>query len=111
MCVNTNAWIHSRRFVDIADIYTLISPTDGRRYYEIGKLAFGLLPILLSRIKALGGTQVHEVTVLLRGHPAFSLIKNDPLEFEKVKAAQAVEEFLKVWFLFDLLLFSGADNS
>jgi hypothetical protein len=65
-------------------------------YYEVGKLAFNLLPILLSRIKALGGSQVHEVTVLLRSHPAFYLIENDPLEYEKVKAAQAVEEFLKV---------------
>jgi len=51
---------------------------------------------LLSRIKALGGSQVHEVTVLLQSHPAFDLIKNDPLGLEKVKAAQAIEEFLKV---------------
>jgi len=62
-------------------------------YYDVGKLAFHLLPILLSRIKALGGSQVHEVTVLLRSHPAFYLVKNDPLEFEKVKAVQAMEEF------------------
>ena len=41
---------------------------------------------------------MHEVTVLLRSHPAFYLIKSDPLEFEKVKAAQAIEDFLKVWF-------------
>jgi len=65
-------------------------------YYEVGKLAFSLLPILLPRIQALGGSQVHELTVFLRSHPAFHLIKNDPLEFEKVKATQAIEEFLKV---------------
>jgi len=52
---------------------------------------------LLSRIKSLGGSwQAYEVTVLLQSHPAFYLIKNDPLEFEKLNAAQAVEEFLKV---------------
>ena len=79
-------------------------------YYEVGTLAFNLLPILLSRIEALGGSGVPEVTVLLRSHPAFYLIKNDPLEFEKVKAAQAIEEFLKVRFLFNLVLFSGADS-
>ena len=73
-------------------------------------MAFNLLPILLSRIKALGESQVHEVTVLLR-RLLFPLIKNDPLELEKVKAMQAIEEFLKVRFLFNLLLFSGADNS
>jgi hypothetical protein len=65
-------------------------------YYEVGKLAFDLLPILLSRIAALGGSQVHEVTDLLRSHPAFYLIENDPLELEKVNATQAIEEFLKV---------------
>ena len=92
---NMNGWIHSRPFVDIVDIHTLI-PTKRTTYYEVGKLAFNLLPILLSRIKTLGGPQVHEVAVLLRSHPAFYLIKNDPLVFEKVKAAQAVEEFLKV---------------
>jgi len=60
-------------------------------------LAFNLLLILLSRIKALGGSwQVHEVTVFLRSQPTFYLIKNDPLGLEKVKAAHAVGEFLKV---------------
>ena len=39
---------------------------------------------------------MHEVTILLLIHPAFYLIENDPLVFEKSKAAQAVEEFLKV---------------
>ena len=39
---------------------------------------------------------MHEITVLLPSHPAFYLIENDPLEFEKVKAAQAVKDFLKV---------------
>jgi hypothetical protein len=76
-------------------MHTLI-PTKRTTYYEVGKLSFNLLPVLLSRIKARGGSQVHEVTVLLRSHPAFHLIKNDLLEFEKIKAVQAVEEFLKV---------------
>jgi len=70
---------------------------EGTTYYEVGKLALNLLPILLSRIKALG-SQVHEVTVLLRNYPAFYLIKNDPLELQKVKAVQAIEKFLKVGF-------------
>jgi len=39
---------------------------------------------------------VYEVMVLLRSQPAFSLIKNDPLELQKVKATQAIEDFLKV---------------
>jgi hypothetical protein len=68
----------------------------GATFYEVGKLAFNLLPILLSKIKGLGESQVHEVTVLLRSDPAFYLIENDPLEFEKVKATQAIEEFVKV---------------
>ena len=65
-------------------------------YYDVGKLAFNLLPILLSKIEALGGSQVHEIIVLLRSHPAFYSIENDPLEFEKVKATQAIKEFLEV---------------
>ena len=59
-------------------------------YYEVGKLAFDLLPILLSRIKGPAVSQLHDIL------PAFQLIKNDPLELEKVKATQAIEEFLKV---------------
>jgi hypothetical protein len=91
--------LDSRCFTDILYVHTKIpyefqSPT----YYGVGKLAFNLLPILLSRIKALGGSQVHEVTAFLRSHPPFYLIKNDPLELEKVKATQAIEEFLKVRF-------------
>ena len=39
---------------------------------------------------------MHEVTILLRTQPAFYLIEDDPLVSEKGKAAQAVEEFLKV---------------
>ena len=39
---------------------------------------------------------MHELTTCLRSHPPFYLIKNDPLELEKVKAAQAIEDFLKV---------------
>ena len=82
--------------MDIVDIRTLI-PRRDTTYYEVGKLAFNLLLILLSRIKALGGSrQVDEVTVLLQSQPAFYLIENDPLELEKVKAMQAIEDFLKV---------------
>jgi hypothetical protein len=76
-------------------MHATIPLAEGTSYYEVGKLAFDLLPILLSRIEALGG-RVHEVTAFLRSHPAFYLIKNDPLELEKVKATQAIEEFLKV---------------
>ena len=96
---NTNASIHSRCFVDSIGVLHMIPSRSlclTTTYYEVGKLAFNLLPILLSRIKALGGSQVQEVTFLLRSHPAFYLIKNDPLELEKVKAAQAIEEVLKV---------------
>jgi hypothetical protein len=97
-----------RRFTDSVDVHTPIklvhrntTPLQvivtSMTYYEVGKLAFNLLPILLSRIKALGSSwQAHEVTVLLQNHPAFHLIKSDPLEFQKVKAMQAIEEFLKV---------------
>jgi len=78
------------------DIQTLI-PNQGTTYYEVGKLTFNLLPILLSRIKALGGSWlVHEVTVFRQSCPAFHLIKNDPLELQKVKAMQAIDEFSKV---------------
>ena len=107
ICANTNAWIYSRRFTDIVDISTLIPAVEHTTYYEVGKLAFNLLLILLSRIKALRGSQVHEVTVLLQSHPALHLINNDPLELEKVKVAQAIEEFRKVWFLLHLVLFLG----
>ena len=65
-------------------------------YYKVGKLAFNILLILLSRIKAFGGSLVHKFTVFLRSHPPFYLIRNDPLESEKLKAMQAIEEFLKV---------------
>ena len=74
----------------------MISLTERTSYYEVGKLTFNLLAILLSRIKALGGSQMHEVTALLRSYPAFYLIKDDPLGLEKVRAAQAIEEFLKL---------------
>jgi hypothetical protein len=87
----------SRRFTDIADVHTKIpGEFASQTYYRVGKLAFNLHAILLSRIKALGGSRVHEVTALLRSHPPFYLVKNDPLELEKVKATLAVEEFLKV---------------
>ena len=90
-----NARIHSRRFIDIVDVHAQIPLAKGMSYYEVGKLAFVLLPILLSRIEALGG-KVHEFTDLLRNYPSFYLINNDPLESEKVKAMQAIEQFLKV---------------
>ena len=94
-----NAWIRSRRFTDIVDIHTPIPEAYGASYYDAGKLAFILLPILLSRIdiEALG-EKAHEFTAFLRRHPPFYSIKNDPLESEKVKASQAIEKFLKVWF-------------
>jgi hypothetical protein len=88
----------SRYFTDIADVHTKIPyEFEGPTYYGVGKLAFDLLPMSLSRIKALGGgSRVHEVTAFLRNHPPFYLIENDPLELEKVKAMQAIEKFLKV---------------
>jgi hypothetical protein len=88
----------SRRFTDIANVHTRIPYefNENLTYYGVGKLAFNLLPILLSRIQALGGSRVHEVTAVLRSYPPLYLIKNDPLELEKVKATQAIEEFLKV---------------
>jgi hypothetical protein len=89
---------HSRCFTDIANVHTKISYEFGSTtYYAAGKLAFNLLTILLSEIQARGGSTVwHELTALLRSHPPFYLVKNDPLELEKVKAMLAVEEFLKV---------------
>ena len=90
--------MHSRRFIDIVHIYIPI-PLQRTTYYKVGKLTFNLLPILLSRIKALGEPrQVYEVAVLLESLPAFHFIQNDPLELQKVKAIQAIEEFLKVRF-------------
>ena len=50
---------------------------------------------------------MHEVTVLLCSHPPLYLIKNDPLELEKVKATQAIDKFLKVRYIFNLVDFSG----
>ena len=99
ICANMNAWIHSRCFIDIFDIHNLIPQTEGMSYYEVGKLAFVLLPILLSRIEVLGlRGKVHEFTAFLQSQPPFCLIKNDPLKLEKTKATQAIQEFLKVWF-------------
>ena len=86
-----------RCFTEIANVRTqILFEPNNITYYEVGKLALNLLPVLLSRITALEESQVYEVRVLLRSHPAFYLIKNDPLEFEKVKAAQATADFLKV---------------
>jgi hypothetical protein len=77
-------------------------------YYEVGRLAFNLLPILLSRIKGPAVSQVHGI---LLGLPTFHLITDDPLGSEKIKAMQAIEEFLKVGFQLHFTLVSGADNS
>ena len=84
-----NAWIHSRRFVDI---HTRVS-AERMTYYGVGKLAFDLLPILLSRITGPAVSQVHDILLCLS---PFHLIKDDPLALEKGKATQAVKEFLKV---------------
>jgi len=65
-------------------------------YDEVEKLALDLLPILLSRIKTLGGSQACKIAVFLQSQPPFSLIENDPLEVQKAKATQAIEDFLKV---------------
>ena len=88
-----NACIHSRRFIDIVDIHTTIPRWFDMTYYKVGKLAFDLLPILLSRIKGPAASQLHNVLLDL---PIFDLIRDDPLGSEKVKAMQAIKEFLKV---------------
>jgi len=62
-------------------------------YYKVGRLAFDLLPILLSKID---GPAVSKLQNILLGFPTFDLIRNDPLALEKVKAMHAIEEFLKV---------------
>jgi len=64
--------------------------------YEVGKLAFQLLPILLSRIEALEDPELCDFIVWLRNQPPFYLCKNDALELEKVKAARAIGDFLEV---------------
>ena len=90
---NMNDWIYYRRFIDIGNIHTVI-PGRFMAYYEVGRLAFNLLPILLSRID---GPAVSKVQTILLGFPTFHLIQNDPLGLEKVEATHAIEEFLKVW--------------
>ena len=91
-----------RCFIDIVDIPSknFASKTVATRkrskfecdktYYEVATLV-----VLLSKLKALGGSGVQEISISLRSGPSFHLIKNDPLELEKVKMAQAIEEFLK----------------
>ena len=80
--------------MDIVDIHTLIPLVEGTSYYEVGKLAFDLLLILLSRIEGSAVSwQLHQFLLHL---PPFDLIKNDPLGLEKVKVMQTIEEFLKV---------------
>jgi hypothetical protein len=97
-----NARIHSRRFVNIVDIHTLILPVEGTSYYAVGKLAFDLLPILLSKIEGPAVSQVHDI---LLWHRPFYWIENDPLVWEKVKVMQAIKEFSKVRFLTPLHAF------
>jgi hypothetical protein len=72
---------------------TLIPPLQGTSCYEVGKLAFDLLPILLSRIEGPAVLQVHDI---LLWHRPFYWIENDPLVWEKVRVMQAIKEFLKV---------------
>ena len=108
MRTNSNSRTAIRRFVDIANRHTELplTTTDvpklrfvkNTSYYAVGKLAFELLPILLSKIELLESPEAHDFTACLRSHPPFYLIKNDPLESEKAKAAQAIEKFLKVGF-------------
>jgi len=90
-----NAYIHPRRFIHIVDKHTLSPPLImfGATYYEVEKLAFDLLPILLSRIDGPAVSKVHDI---LLDFPAFYWIRDDPLGSEKVKATHAIEEFLKV---------------
>jgi hypothetical protein len=76
-------------------IYTLI-PKESTTYYGVGKLTFNHLLILLPRIRALGGLRAREVAVFVRNQPPFRLIEDDPLESQKIKAAQAIKDFLKV---------------
>ena len=51
-----------------------------------------------SVIQALGGLKAREIAVFLQSRPPFGLTEDDPLESQKVKAAQAIDDFLKVWF-------------
>jgi hypothetical protein len=97
-----NLYFAIRRFTDIGDIYKMIPghEWDCRKdndmtYYAAGKLAFDLLPILLSKLESLKGSGIQEISNVLRDHH-FQFINNDPLEWEKAKAKQAIEDFLKV---------------
>jgi len=100
-----------RRFTDIANPHTELPcqietefsaswvtrhANTNTTYYAVGKLAFELLPTLLSRIESLEGAEAHDLALCLRSHPPFYLIEHDSLELEKAKAAQAIEGFLEV---------------
>jgi len=79
-----NTWIHSRRFIYVVN---------DTSYY---KLAFDHLPTLLSRVKVPPLLQMHDIIL---GLPSLYSITNhpkDPLALKKIKAMQAIEEFLKV---------------
>ena len=95
---------HIRRFTDIDNVHipcqiktdssapwaTTGTKTD-TTYYAVGKLAFELLPILLSRLESLEGAEAHDLALCLRSHPPFYLIGDDLLGLEKAKAAQAIK--------------------
>jgi len=99
-----------RRFIDIADSHTELPCeietkfsanwvkryTNITTYYAVGKLAFALLPILLSRLASLEGAEAHDLALCLQSHPPFYLIEDDSLGLEKAKAAQAIKGFLEV---------------
>jgi hypothetical protein len=85
---------HIRYHQEIPDFVDLPGPKNVTSY-KVVKLAFDLLPILLARLKALGGLRAQEIAIFMRSHPPFYSKKGDLLELEKIKTAQAVEEFLK----------------
>ena len=63
---NINTWIHSRRCIDVVN---------DTSYYKVVKLAFDLLPTLLSRIKVPPVLQMHDIIL---GLPPFYSITNHP---------------------------------
>jgi hypothetical protein len=71
-------------------------------YYEIGRLGFDLLPLLLPRIQGPAVSHMHDILLglptfyLIQDYPTFYLRQDNPLGSEMVKAMQAIEEFLKV---------------
>jgi len=78
---NINTGIHSRRCIDIVN---------DTSYY---KLAFDLLPTLLSRIKVPPVLQMHDIILGLP--PLYSITNHpkDPLALKKIKAMQLLRSF------------------